>query len=469
LDEWDEARKFAIKERKFITGGWSSAEEDSDGEKGKEKKKKVVGAAFKEDGDAADPEKDGNDAAPVKKAVTGATTENIGGGTPIAAFVRIRIEDVPAACVAEMKKERPLILGGLLAGETRMGMVQMRIKRHRWHPKTLKSGDALLVSNGWRRFQTCPTFSIEDRGEKRMRYLKYTLEHAHCTMTMYGPSVPPNAGIMAFRSFQKTTHFRVAATGGVLETAPNFEIMKKLKLVGEPYKVFKNTAFVKNMFTSDLEVSKYSHTKIQTVSGVRGEIKKAEGTKGNFRATFEDRILMSDLVICKCWINVEPKKFYNPIMDVEDWRPAKLIGQLRHEKGVTVPDQKDSRYGTQVVRADRKFNSLKIPKALEMALPYKTKPKNDFKKKKSELKKKTAVVSSEREREINSLLNKLHAVRKEKYRIRKTGSMKKKVLHDKREKYVQDRRDAHTKEFKKKRHIKEGETEKKRRQALRLD
>lgn len=223
------------------------------------------------------------------------------------------------------------------------------------------------------------------------------------------------------------------------------------------------------MFTSDLEVSKYSHTKIQTVSGIRGEIKKAEGTKGNFRATFEDRILMSDLVVCKCWISVEPKKFYNPIMDVKDWRPARLIGELRVANGVKVPNLKDSQYGAQIVRPDRKFNTLRIPKALELALPYKTKPKNDAKTKKSLLKKKTAVVSSERDKAINSLMSRLHAVKKEKFRIRKEGSQKKKVVRDKQQKYIQDRRDAHTQEAKKKRYIKQGNEEKKKREALHLE
>jgi len=302
-----------------------------------------------------------------------------------------------------------------------------------------------------------------------MRYLKYTLEHAHCTMPFFGPVVPPNAGVLAFRSFSKVGHFRVCATGGVMETAPNFNIMKKLKLTGEPYKIFRNTAFIKNMFTSDLEVNKYSHTKIQTVSGIRGEIKKAEGNRGNFRASFEDRILLSDLVVCKCWIAVSPKEFYHPVVDVAEWRPAKLIGELRATAGVPVPHNADSNYGKQFVRPERKFNPLKIPKQLEASLPFKTRPKNEHKRRKKPLRKKVAIVSSERERAVNTLMVRLNTVRKEKRRLRQETRGKKKALKEKREQFIQDKRDAHNEDTRKKRYIKEGNQEKQRRKAMKLE
>ena len=68
-------------------------------------------------------------------------------------YVRIVLKDVPNEFLENFHPSRPVIIGGLLANETKMGYIAARVKRHRWHKKVLKSQDPLLFSIGWRRFQ----------------------------------------------------------------------------------------------------------------------------------------------------------------------------------------------------------------------------------------------------------------------------------------------------------------------------
>ena len=77
-------------------------------------------------------------------------------------YVRIRIDGVPCEFIQSFNPVLPLVLGGLTPQETNTGFVRCRFKKHRWHKRILKCNDPLILSVGWRRFQSIPVFSTED-------------------------------------------------------------------------------------------------------------------------------------------------------------------------------------------------------------------------------------------------------------------------------------------------------------------
>ncbi|KAK6525754.1 Glycoside hydrolase 2 (Mannanase, beta-galactosidase) [Arthrobotrys megalospora] len=347
-------------------------------------------------------------------------------------YARIVLSGVPCEFVQHFDPKQPILVGGLTPTEDRFGFLQVRIKRHRWHKRILKTNDPLIFSLGWRRFQSIPIYSLSD-SRTRNRMLKYTPEHMHCTGTFYGPLIAPNTGFCCVNSVSnENPGFRISATGVVLNVDEGTEIVKKLKLTGYPQKIFKNTAFIKDMFTSSLEVAKFEGAGIRTVSGVRGQIKRAlSKPEGHFRATFEDKILMSDIVFLRAWYPVKPKKFYNPMTNLlgeDGWKAMRLTGQVRAEEGVATPLLKDSKY-KKIERQTRHFNPLRVPKTIQAELPFKSQIHAMKPQKKETYMQKRAVVLGGEEKKARDLLQKLQTMRNEKVEKRREKKEEKRKVY----------------------------------------
>ncbi len=354
-------------------------------------------------------------------------------------YARIVIDQVPYEFVSSFNPRFPVIIGGLAPTEDRFGFVQVRIKRHRWHKKILKTNDPLIFSLGWRRFQTLPLYSISD-SRTRNRMLKYTPEHMHCFGTFYGPLIAPNTGFCCFQSLaNENPGCRVAATGVVLNVDENTEIVKKLKLTGYPYKIFRNTAFIKDMFSTSLEIAKFEGASIRTVSGIRGQIKRAlSKPEGCFRATFEDKILMSDIVFLRAWYPVKPQRFYNPVTNLlgpadagskgDGWKSMRLTGTVRRDEGLPTPMQKDSAYRP-IERPTRHFNPLRVPRQLAADLPFRSRIVQMRPRKQPTYLQKRAVVLDGEEKRARDLMNKIMSLRKEKLEKRRASKEEKRQVH----------------------------------------
>ncbi|KAK7257890.1 hypothetical protein RIF29_32200 [Crotalaria pallida] len=365
------------------------------------------------------------------------------GGFLTGTYLRLEIHDVPCEMVEYFDPYHPILVGGVGLGEENVGYMQTRLKRHRWHKKVLKTRDPIIVSVGWRRYQTTPVYAIEDvNGRHRM--LKYTPEHMHCLAMFWGPLAPPKTGVVAVQNLSNNqATFRITATAVVVEFNHETKIMKKIKLVGYPCKIFKKTALIKDMFTSDLEVARFEGAAIRTVSGIRGQVKKAakeelgnqpkrkggQTKEGIARCTFEDKILMSDIVFLRAWTQVEVPQFYNPLTTAlqprdKTWQGMRTVAELRREQNLPIPLNKDSLYKP-IERKPRKFNPLVIPKSLQESLPFESKPKDIPKRRRPSIDKRRGVVMDPREREIHAAVQQYQYIRNEKMKKRKLNEEKK--------------------------------------------
>jgi ribosome biogenesis protein BMS1 len=373
-------------------------------------------------------------------------------------YVRVEISEVPCEFTLNLNPVYPIILGALLPNEDKLGQVQLRFKRHRWHPKILKNRDPLIFSVGWRRFQSIPIYSIKD-ANGRNRMLKYTPEHMHCLATIYGPITPLNTGIIAFQSHSSNkASFRVSGTGVVVELDQTFRIVKKLKLTGVPYEIHRNTCFLRDMFSSSLEAAKFEGASIRTVSGIRGQIKKAlTGTEneGKVRATFEDKLLMSDIVFMRTWTTVEPVQFYNPVTSLllkekNSWIGMKSVAELRRENNVQLELNPDSKYQKED-RAPKVFNPLKVPASLKESLPFRMKPKQELSLPKQD---RRIVIVDKKEKQIKSLLANLSSLQQQRLEKKRQSTLERNQRKQLEQQKIQEEFDPMRKEKRKLEYIK---------------
>ncbi len=454
--------------QKFVTGGYYDMEEENDDDNSDENKDNNKIEVPKSSTELTPEQKKEEKEKQLKHFLDDSTTFGI---FKLGTYIRIDLKKVKRKFANHFDPNHLIILSTLShqESETQMSFIKIRFSKHLWFPKILKTNDPVILSIGWRKFQTTMAYCVEDKNH-RLRLIKYTPKFTNCIAICYGPQVPINVAVVAMQNdLGETTddNFRISGTGDVIEVNQSFDIVKKLKLIGEPEEIYKKTANIKNMFNSSLEVARYIGAKIQTVSGIRGIIKKQINTKpeGRFRATFEDKILKSDIVFLKSWAPVELNKFYNPIIEYGDKKQKMLrtMSQLRKDYGIKLEQKPDSEY-KDIEREERVFPNLVISKNLEKNLPFKKKNKNvnDNKEENYHLKKlglpyKKQIKSymTTNEKNIVSLMQRLQTLQniKEKKLKKATENYKLKMKKEEEKKEVlqkKRRREKMSKSFKKK-------------------
>ncbi|KAI3914209.1 hypothetical protein MKW92_013016, partial [Papaver armeniacum] len=277
-------------------------------------------------------------------------------------YVRFKFHDVPFEMVKNHDPCQLILVGGISLEEAKVGYMQVKLEPHSWHMKLLKSKDPIIVSVCWRRYQTRAIYTLEDC-HGRNRVLDYTLEDMPCLATFWGPLAPAGTELAVVQSLaDNKAAFRILAKASVLEFNHDVEIVMKRERIGTPYKIFKKTALIKNMFTSDLEISYFKNAKIQTVSGISGKINKqfycllfaylivffnglpaekdlTHGLDGIAKCTFKRKIHKRDTIFMHLYEQVEVPRFFNPIMSGPE-PPDQAYQSVRYQPQLMVAQRR---------------------------------------------------------------------------------------------------------------------------------
>merc|ERR1711972_534871 len=255
-------------------------------------------------------------------------------------YMCLIIKDIPYNFLIECKickNTKPILIGGLEDIDCMMVYLQASLKLHRWSQTKIKTQDPALLSLGLRRFQSSPTFIVKDH-KLRYRLLKYIPDHMYCLTIFWGPYSSANSSVVFLNNNSSNLQgWRISATGTILGMEDSPRVMKKLKLVGIPYKIHKRTAYIDGMFNSQLEVANFEGETIRTLSGIRGKICKPIKTgsngwcPGGFRAVLEDKPLLSDIVFLRAWVAVDIPKLYNPVAQFISQSHIKVKTVIRKE------------------------------------------------------------------------------------------------------------------------------------------
>lgn len=278
---------------------------------------------------------------------------------------------------ADLKFEpkKILVLGGCLVAENKKIALQGKVVKNKWQKGDLKSNAPQFVSMGWYRFQTIPLFAQEG---KAIKYLRGT-GGLYAETVFYGPAVPVQTH---FFVYSYSGQFRFLASGQILNASGDVTIKKKLKLIGYPKDIMGNTAIIQSMFSSGQEVAQFSNAKLSCASGLRGILKGPIGNAGDFRAAFEGKMAISDIVFIKAFVPMIP---HNHMVHTG---PAAVyvrsLSELKKQAGLPLYDESisddsdDTRVDTErhaplAARAQpsyKEYNKKKLLADLERKLPY---------------------------------------------------------------------------------------------------
>ncbi|KAI3872442.1 hypothetical protein MKW92_043114 [Papaver armeniacum] len=152
-------------------------------------------------------------------------------------YLKLEVRNVPFKMVENYDPHHLILVGGISPEEKTVDIspedktvdispedktvLQATLMRHSWHMKLLRTSNPVIVSIGWRRYQTFPVYAVED-GSERLRMLHYTPIGTQCLARFRGPQASPALELYLYRAV-----FRILATAAIVNFNDDVKIFWK--------------------------------------------------------------------------------------------------------------------------------------------------------------------------------------------------------------------------------------------------
>jgi len=225
--------------------------------------------------------------------------------------VSLHLANVPASYMESLSASAPLTLFGLLEHENKMTLLNFKLSMHSSYDRPVKSKEPLEFYTGLRKFSACPTFSQHTIGNKH-KFERYFQPGGTVVASVFAPIMYPPGPVVVFRRTE-TNSLRLVATGSLLSVDPDRIVVKRIRLVGHPYKLNKRTAVIRYMFFQPDDIHWFKPVELTTKYGRSGHIKESLGTHGHMKCVFDKPLNAQDTIVMNLYKRVYPKWTYEEL------------------------------------------------------------------------------------------------------------------------------------------------------------
>lgn len=207
---------------------------------------------------------------------------------------------------------RVMTMYGLFRHETRFTVLNCTINNTTEIPLESKKDELLMVC-GFRHLWIRPIYSEDTRCDKH-RYMKYIKKGDAAIATFIAPAVMQTAPILYFRNTPEGIEY--TGNGSIKTVDPSRMVIRERILTGNPYRANGKTARVSMMFFNKEDVEWFRTVPLRTKNKQNGHITATVGTKGKFKAIFNEIVDQADTVYMSLY-----KRVFPPLCDGSDGKP----------------------------------------------------------------------------------------------------------------------------------------------------